>query len=589
MKDFFKFMFASMLGFVITLVILFFLFIGVVASFISLAESQTAEVKDNSILKMELNYTINDRTQKQMLPGLGGSFEFEKPVGLNDLLKYLDKAAEDSRIKGIYLDLSLVPSGPALLEELRNALADFKTSGKFIVCYGEVLTQSAYYLGSVADKVYLHPDGMVDLKGLGAELLFLKGTLEKLDIEVEIIRAGKFKSAAEPLMYEQMSPENREQIERFINLVWNSMSGSIAESRNISLEELNRIADDLDAMNSHKAKQLMIVDDLLHKDEMLTELKRLVGISPDDNLDFIGIDEYVNAKFPSKDKKFIREKIAVVYAIGTIMGGEGDDLTIGSDRISKAIRKARKDENVKAIVMRVNSPGGDALASEVIRREIELAKAVKPVVISMSDVAASGGYWISCSADKILADENTLTGSIGVFGLIPNLGEFFDNKLGMTFDYANTNKNSDFPTVTKPLPLYQKEVLEREVDIIYEDFLSLVSEGRGMTRDEVHELAQGRVWAAKDALDNDLIDEIGGLERAVEIAAELAGMEEYRISELPVQKDPFQELIETFTGTAQTGMMKNELGEYYSYYQYLKEIREMQGIQARLPYNIKIK
>ncbi len=583
-------MFASMLGFIITLIIAFFLFIAVIASIVSFAEKETYEVEDNSILKMEVNYPVNDRTQKQMFPSFGPSFDIEKALGLNDLLKYLDKAATDDRIKGIYLDLSVVPTGTAILEELRQAILDFKESGKFVVCYADILTQTAYYLGSAADHVYLHPDGMVELKGINAELLFIKGTLEKLDIDVEVIRAGKYKSAAEPLLYDKMSEANREQIELYINRIWNKMSADIAESRNMTVEELNKIADDLDALNAEKATDLFIVDGLFHPDEMTAELKRLAGIEPDDDLEMVKMGNYVDATFPDKEKKRIaREKIAVVYAVGAIMGGEGDDMTIGSERISKAIRKARKDDKVKAIVMRVNSPGGDALASEVIRREIELANDTKPVIVSMSDLAASGGYWISCSADKILADEMTLTGSIGVFGLIPNMKGFFNNKLGMTFDYANTNKNSDFPTVSRPLPEYQKQVLEREIGMIYEDFLSLVADGRDMTRDEVHELAQGRVWAARDAFENNLVDEIGGMQRAIDIAAEMADIEDYRLYELPRQKDPFQQLIEEISGNAKTRLLVNELGDNYYIYQYLKKVQEMEGTQARLPFEIRLK
>jgi len=583
-------MFASMLGFIITLIIAFFLFIAVIASIVSFAEQETYEVEDNSVLKMELNYPVYDRTQKQMFPSFGSSFDIEKALGLNDLLKYLDKAAKDDRINGIYLDLSVVPTGTAILEELRQAILDFKESGKFVVCYADILTQTAYYLGSAADHVYLHPDGMVELKGISAELLFIKGTLEKLDIDVEVIRAGKYKSAAEPLLYDKMSEANREQIELYINRIWNKMSADIAESRNMTVEELNKIADDLDALNAEKATDLFIVDGLFHPDEMTAELKRLAGIEPDDDLEMVKMGNYVDAKFPDKEKKRIaREKIAVVYAVGTIMGGEGDDMTIGSERISKAIRKARKDDKVKAIVMRVNSPGGDALASEVIRREIELANDTKPVIVSMSDLAASGGYWISCSADKILADEMTLTGSIGVFGLIPNMKGFFNNKLGMTFDYANTNENSDFPTVSRPLPDYQKKVLEREIGMIYEDFLSLVAKGRDMTRDEVHELAQGRVWAARDAFENNLVDEIGGMERAIEIAAEMAEIEDYRLYELPQQKDPLQQLIEEISGNAKTRFLVNELGDNYYIYQYLKKVQEMEGTQARLPFEIRLK
>ncbi len=585
MKDFFKFMFASMLGFFLTLVIAFFLFLVMIASILSFVDSEVVTIKEKSVLHIKLELAVYDRTPNDPFSNFSSTFEFKQPLGLNDILKNLKKAAKDDKIEGIFIDIGNAPVSITILEELRNAILEFKDSGKWVISYSESYPQTAYYFASVADKVYLHPDGMIEFKGIGAEVLFLKGTLEKLDIETQIIRQGKYKSAIEPLILDKMSKANREQIETFINSIWASMVSDISESRGLTIEKLNKAADKLDALNADKALALKIVDGLYYRDQVLKELRDELDLQGDAKINLVTIGKYDNTPALSKSKR-TRDKIAVVYAIGSIQGGKGDDLTIGSDRISEAIRKARTNDKVKAVVLRVNSPGGSAIASEVIRREIELTSAVKPVVVSMGEYAASGGYWISCSADKIVADPTTLTGSIGVFGIIPNLEMFFKNKLGMTFDYAMTNKNADFPSITKPLTGYQKEILEREIGKIYDRFLQLVAEGRNMTVEQVDEIAQGRIWSAIDAKKIGLVDELGGFERALELAAEIAGIEDYRIYSLPEQKDPFKQLIKDLTGNTRTKMIKAELGSYYSYFEYLKAIADMEGAQARLPFEI---
>ena len=328
-------------------------------------------------------------------------------------------------------------------------------------------------------------------------------------------------------------------------------------------------------------------DELYYKDQLLDELRQKLGIGEDEDISAVDIGKYTRAKDP-EPRKYTRDKIAVIYALGQISGGKGDDLNIGSERISKAIRQARTNDKVKAIVMRVNSPGGSALASEVIRREVELASAKKPFIISMGDLAASGGYWISCMGDKIVADPLTLTGSIGVFGIFPNFQKFFDNKLGITFDYTMTNKNSDFPNVTRPLPSYQKMVIENEIQKIYDEFLHYVAKGRDMTVEKVDSLGQGRIWSALEAKKSGLIDEIGGINKAIELAAHDAGLEEYTIKSLPEQKDPWKEIIDQFTGQTKAEILRNELGDFYRYYQYLMELKQMEGIQARLPYNMSV-
>jgi protease-4 len=588
MKQFFKFMFASMLGFILTLVILFFLFLAMVASFIAMADSDTVEIQDKTVLHIQLDKPVYDRAPKNPMNFFNPEgFDLEIPPGLDVIMKNLEKAKTDNRISGIYLDLSQVPSGIAIVEELRNALIDFKTSGKFIIAYGEMYSQLAYYVATAADKVYLNPDGMIDFKGLAAESMFFKGTLEKLDIDIQVIRHGKYKSAAEMFMLDKLSEFNREQLQAYIDDVWFQMLQDIASTRGLSLESLEASADKLDGMLASKALETKLVDGLYYKDQLLAELRQILGISEKDEINTITLAKYTNVDDPV-EQKYSRDRIAVIYALGSIGDGKGDDLTIGSQRISKAIRDARTNDKVKAIVMRVNSPGGSALASEVIRREVELAAAEKPFVVSMSDLAASGGYWISCTADKIVADPMTLTGSIGVFGIFPNFGNFFDNKLGITFDITKTNENSDFPNITRPLPEYQAKVIEREIEHIYGKFIGLVSEGRNIPVAQVDSLGQGRIWSAVDAKNAGLVDELGGLNRSIELAAEIAGITEYSISSLPEQKDPWQEILDQLTGEARANVMKAELGEFYSYYRYLSELKQMNGIQARLPFNVNV-
>lgn len=576
-----------MLGTIIILVIAFFVFLGLIAGLVSMTEKEVTTVKDGTILKMELDYMVHDRAPKDPMSMMNFSFEFKENLGMNDIIKNVEKAKKDAKIKGIFLDLSIVPSGISIMEEIRDALIDFKESGKFVYCYGEMYSQGAYYLGSCADKVFLHPDGLIEMRGISAEMFFLKGTLEKLDIDAQVIREGKYKSAIEIFTEDKMSEANREQMEAYINGAWQTYLSDISLSRNLPVEKLNTIADGLESFNAEKAKQLGLVDGLMHRDEVMSELKTLAGLQADSKVEFLSLEKYDLATDPEK-KKVIKDKIAVIYALGSIEGGKGDDLTIGSEKLAATIEKARKDKKIKAIVMRVNSPGGSAMASEVIRREVDLAKKEKPFIVSMGDVAASGGYWISCTADRIIADPTTLTGSIGVFGIIPNMEDFFKNKLGVTFDYAKTNENADFPSFSKPMNEYQKAVMQKEIDLIYSKFLALVSTGRNMPVEKVNEIAQGRIWVGTDALKIGLVDELGGLDRAIDVAAEIAGLEEYAITSLPFQKEPLQQLIDDLTGNNDT-RIRNELGSYYTYYEFLKSIEDMDPIQARLPFEMQIR
>jgi len=592
MGQFFKFVFASMLGMLVAIFVSVFIFIGIVAvSVSSLDEKKSVTVEQNTVLKISLSTPIVDRTPNDPLQ----NFDFEamepnRMLGLNTILESIQKAKGDKKIKGIYLNLEEISAGMSTIREIREALLSFKEdSDKFIVCYSEMISQKAYYLGSVADEVILNPEGYIQLTGLSATIPFFKGTLEKLDVEAQIIRHGKFKSAVEPFMLDKMSEANREQTSRFVNSIWDNMIVDITASRDMSVGEFNRIIDTLDVGSAGDALQFGIVDKLMFYDEFIVSLKERLGLEEDKEITFMSLTKYENAPKTKKESKgVIRDRIAVIYAQGGIVSGEGDPDQIGSTTISAAIRNARKDKKVKAIVLRVNSGGGSALASDIILREMDLARQVKPVIASMGDVAASGGYYISCFADTIVASSTTITGSIGVLGILLNMKEFYSNKLGITFDRVRTNEHSDIGSPTRPLTPMEKQKIQEEVERIYDVFIDHVAEGRGMTKADVDSIGQGRVWSGEDALELGLIDVLGGLEDAIEIAAEMAGLEEYRIKELPKQKDAFEEILAELTGAVRLSMMKYELGDSYIYYEQLKKLTRMKGIQMIVPYSLEL-
>jgi protease-4 len=591
MKDFFKFMFASMLGFLIMSVIMFFIFLGMISGLAAMMQTQETQVAENSLLHIAFDTPLIDRTSKDPFSNFSfTSMDIKKSIGLNDILKNLDKASRDPNIKGIYLDLTSLQGGMAMLEEVRDALQEFKRSGKFILAYSEGYTQGSYFLASTADTIYLNPEGGVDFRGLSAELMFFKGTLEKLDADMQIIRHGKYKSAVEPFLLDKMSDESREQMQAILDVLWNRMSGGISDSRNITIDQLNELAENLTLRTAKDALKYHFVDALVYKDEVLAALKGRLGVDDDDDIETVSLSKYTDAADPDSPKIDRKNRVAVVYAIGEINSGEGDDMTIGSERISKAIREARRDDKVKAIVMRVNSPGGSALASDVIWREVKLAAAEKPFVVSMGDVAASGGYYISCAADKIFADATTITGSIGVLGLVPNLENTMRNKLGVTFDYVKTHENANMMTPMRPLTPFQHEVILSSIEDIYSTFVQHVADGRSMTWEAVDEIGQGRVWAGSDALRIGLVDEIGGLEEAISEAILLAGLETWSIKEYPEQKDLIQEIFDELTGSTRIeAKIKSELGDNYRLYQYMNYWQNTTGAQMRLPFDFYIK
>lgn len=591
MKDFLKFTLAAILGILIAGFIGTILLIGTFSAMISMTETPV-DVKDKSLLIMKLDENIVERSDKNPLNELDFlPLSGTRQLGLDDILDAIGKAGKDDRIRGIYLNPAVITAGMGTVEEIRNALIEFKKSGKFIYAYGEALTQKAYYLVSVADKIVLNPKGMVEFQGISAQRNFFRKALEKLGVEVQVIRHGKFKAAVEPFIMEEMSPENRLQTQTYIGSIWKQMVEGISASRGLSADELNSLADSV--VTFRQAEVLMekgLVDTLMYKDEVIDDLKEMTSILDKSDLRVVDIRQYSKVPDQTDGKGLAREKVAVIYASGEIDAiGESDGVnSINSEELSKAIREARRDSSVKAIVLRINSPGGSAYGSEVIWREVKLASEIKPVIASMGDVAASGGYYIAAAADTIMADRTTITGSIGIFAVIPNAQELLNDKLGITQDVVNTNEHADILSLTRKLTDFEQAMLQQYIESGYDTFVGRVADGRGLTKEQVDEIGQGRVWAAENAMSNGLIDLYGGVNDAVKIAAEKAGLDRYRTVQLPKIKDPFEEWLKEFSGTARMWVLKNELGENYRIYQELKQLTQHKGILARLPYTVQI-
>jgi protease-4 len=576
MKNFFKMLLASILGILTVTVLVFITLLSMVAV---IGADEPVIVKDNSILKISLNKPLEDRAGIPSIDVV--NFDIRSNLGLNNILNGIERAKSDNRIKGVYLELSTIQAGLASVEEIRNALLDFKETGKYVLAYAESYSQKAYYLATVADKIYLNPFGSVDFRGISSQLTFFKGLLDKLGVDVQIIRHGKFKAAVEPFTLSKMSDENREQIKSYTGSIWNYIVQTISSSRDISVEELNRIADNLELAVAEDALDKKFVDKLFYKDELLAELTKYSG---ETSLNTIDIDKYYITPliFPAHGQ----DKIAVIYASGEIMTGEGDT-EIMSKNIIEAIGKARKDSTVKAVVFRVNSPGGRADASEFIARELEITKARKPVVVSMGNLAASGGYWISTPGDKIFAHHTTLTGSIGVFGMIPNIEKAAKEKLGITFEVVTTNEHSDFPSISRPLKQSEKDYLQKTVEYVYSQFTGKVAKSRNLSPERVDSIGQGRVWSGVNAFDIGLIDYFGGIKDAVREAARLANIADYSILELPKELSAFEMLMKTFE-TKVLHPSGNELVHSLKHYSYLINSIRNFGVVAKLPYEVEI-
>ena len=586
MKSFFKNVLSTIVGMVLAVFVVVLLFIGIVSvSMSSLNNDKEVKVKENSILKINLaELSVVERTSENPLEGLNISGDVPESIELKQVLDNIEKAKTDKNIKAIYINTPYVSAGLSQIEEIRNKLLEFKQTGKSIISYSEVYNQAAYYLSSVANKIYLNPEGIVELKGLSASIMFYKGLLNKLDIDVQIIRHGKFKGAVEPFILDKMSIANREQMQLLLNSFNDNIMDSIANQRGLTLTEVQKHANNLTLENAKSCIDYNYVDALLYQDQLEDSLKSLVGV---EKLSIVTLSNYTNVEGEKKD--ISRNKIAIIYATGSIKSGKGDEKSIGSASTSAAIKKARKDKNVKAIVLRINSPGGSALASDVIWRETVLAKAEKPFVVSMGDYAASGGYYIACAADSIVANPTTLTGSIGVFGMIPNLNKFYKNKLGITIDTVNTGKYADMG-VNRPLSTFEKNKLQKSVSDMYIGFITKVGEGRNISTTEVNEIGQGRVWAGYDAKEIGLIDTYGGLEKAIDIAAYLAKVEDYRTISLPKKKNPFEQLSLKLGGKASlSNLFLPNFGFITQITQPIKELINGDKIQAKMPFIMELK
>ena len=590
MKQFFKFVLATIVGIIIVSIISIFFIVGI----ITVASSDKAvEVDSNSLLHIKINYDIKERTPNNPFAGLGFlGIDGEKAVGLNDILANIKKAKTDDNIKGIFLDESYMMSGQATTEEIRNALIDFKKSGKFLIAYSEVYTQGFYYLASVADKVYINPKGYFEFKGFSSEVTFLKGALDKLGIEAQIIKVGTYKSAVEPLILTKMSDANRLQVTSYLGSLYDHFLTGISKNRNINKDSLFNLANNGTIQEPEDALKYKLVDGLKYKDEILTELKQRTGIDQKKDLHNVELADYARsgAKADNNTANTSKNRIAIVYASGEIAGGDGDDNNIGSENISKAIRKVRLDDKVKAVVLRVNSPGGSSLASDVIWREVVLTKKVKPIIVSMGDVAASGGYYIACGADSIIAEPNTITGSIGIFAVLPNLQKLFNDKLGITFDGVKTGKYADLGDVSRPLTPDEKAILQKSVNHGYDTFTKAVAEGRGKTQEYINSIGQGRVWTGSQAVKIGLVDRLGNISDAIKSAAKKANIKDYKLVSYPEQKSILNKFGEGLTSEARAHFVKAELGENYRYYEQIKGVTKMMRTpQARMPYDIVIK
>lgn len=588
MKSFFKYVLATITGIGIVVVLLFFLLVALVTSTVNqMGTSKESSVPNNAVLYVSLNHEIPERTTTNPLEGLDiPGYGSVKSLGLNDVLSRIEAAKTDNRIKGIYLNPSSVNAGMATLKEVRDALMDFKKSGKFIIAYSDVYTQKGYYLASVADEIYINPAGSLEFKGLSSSVTFMKEALDKLGVEMQVVKVGTYKSAVEPFLLNEMSAANREQMTSYLNSLYASFLGNISEARKISVDSLRLVADAYMIRNPEDAQRLKFVDKIMYKDELLSLLKKRLEVDEKKDIPTISILDY-NTITPSESST---NRIAVLYAYGNIVDGEGSAEDIGGERFSRELRKLRRDDRVKAVVLRVNSPGGSALASDIIAREIELTKKVKPVVVSMGDYAASGGYYIAALADSIFAEKETLTGSIGVFGLIPNMKSLLNNKLGIHVDAVKTSKYADLMTSpARPLTMEEQAIIQAEVNRVYNTFTTKVSTGRKMSVSAVDSIGQGRVWTGEQALLNGLVDGIGGLDRAVLAAASKAKLDAYKLVSYPAVKDPFASLLSTSKEKIKMWMMADELGEYRTYIEQLRTISKSTGIQARMPYTLEIR
>lgn len=588
MKDFLKFTLATVTGIILTSVVMFIIGIVTVFSLVSASDSEIT-VKKNSVMMLDLDGQLVERSSNNIFKEL---FSNEDPTyGLDDILSSIKKAKENENIKGIYVQASSLGASFASLQEIRDALKDFKSSGKFVVAYGDNYSQKLYYLSSVADKVLLNPKGMIEWRGLASQPIFFKDLLSKIGVEMQIFKVGTYKSAVEPFSATEMSPANREQVGEYIGSIWHQMLTDVSTSRKIKVDSLNMYADR--ALMFHPSEESVkcgLADTLIYKNDVRNYLKKLVKIGKDDNLAMLGLDDMINVKKNTpKDKS--GNIIAVYYAFGEIDGAKSrtDDEGIESKQVIEDLRKLKEDKDVKAVVMRVNSPGGSAFGSEQIWQAVSELKKEKPVIVSMGDYAASGGYYISCAANSIVADATTLTGSIGIFGMIPNAKELA-GKVGISFDVVKTNKFADFGNIMRGMNTDEQALMQMMINQGYDLFLTRCAEGRKMTKAKMEKIAEGRVWTGAKAKQIGLVDELGGINKAIEIAVKKAKIDAYTIVDYPDKKDFLAELLDMKpTNYIETRLMKSQLGDFYKEFGLLKNLEGSNFLQARVPFELNIK
>ncbi len=593
MNNFFKYLFASCLGTGLALICLTFLGICTVSGLAGSLEKKKVAIGANSVLELNFEAPIPEKTNNL---DMGFSFNEDKILGLHDITGAIERSKTDENIKGIYLNCMFFPAGRVTEGIVRDALLDFKKSGKFIVAYQSIYTQNAYHLASVADSIIVNPSGQLDFRGLAAIVPFYKGLIDKLDIDMQIYYAGKFKSYTEPFRLTKMSDENRQQTRELIDELYANFLADIAASRNIPVDEVRRIADQYLVRDPEDAVKYRLADAVGFEDRAINAMRSRLGLEKKDKLKKISIEDYFAAKGGRKVDFGIKDKVAVVIAEGTINFGKEEAGTITDEQYVKIFRKLRNDDAVKAIVLRVNSGGGAALASDNILREMDLCRAAgKPITVSMGDVAASGGYLIACHADSIFADKSTITGSIGVFMMFPNMTRTLRENIGIQYDTVKTGKFSTFGTAILNYSDEEHQILQQFAERTYEDFLKKVSDGRHMTREQVHEIAQGRVWTGRKAKELGLIDDLGGLDRAVSAAAAKAGLVKYRTSEYPSTQDPLQKLLDKIMDKkaddeVAATIAKKELGEFYPHFKLMQDLQKSAGkAQMRLPFAFDIR
>lgn len=592
MKDFLKFTLATVTGIILSSIVLF--IIGMVTLFgiVSTADTETI-VKKNSVMMLDLNGVLVERTQESPLGILSQLFSDDSNTyGLDDILSSIKKAKENENIKGIYLQASMLGTSYASLQEIRNALLDFKESGKFIIAYGDSYTQGLYYLSSVADKVLLNPKGMIEWKGIASAPLFYKDLLQKIGVEMQVFKVGTYKSAVEPFISTEMSPANREQVTAFINSIWGQVTEGVSASRSLPVDSLNALADRmLMFYPAEESVQCGLADTLIYRNDVRDYLKQWAELKEDDRLPILELNDMINVKKNTpKDKS--GNIVAVYYASGEITdysGSSASEEGIVGTKVIRDLRKLKENDDVKVVVLRVNSPGGSAFASEQICHAVKELKTKKPVIVSMSDYAASGGYYMSCMADTIVAEPTTLTGSIGVFGMIPNL-KGLSEKVGLTFDVVKTNKFADLGVIMRPFNQDEKALIQMSVAQSYDTFISRCAEGRHMTKEAIEKVGEGRVWTGEMAKELGLVDVLGGIDTALEIAVKKAGIEGYTVVSYPAKQDLLSSLLDTKpTNYVESQILKSKLGEYYQQFGMLKNLKERSMIQARIPFELNIK